>query len=143
MCRRGDSCGRPGEHRRRRLRLPPLHAGPGGRHGVGVRLPLAADGRVVVQGAGLHRPTGAVPRRDTAGTPHAARCCTPLVGLAEIGQFFNSPVFMFYLTVLLSAAPVRSRHSGFSVSNLLSPLRLPPSHPLLSCPLSPHPQTSF
>ena len=32
--------------------------------------------------------------------------------------------------LLLSAAPVRSRHSGFSVSNLLSPLRLPPSHPL-------------
>ena len=34
------------------------------------------------------------------------------------------------ILLLLSAAPVRGRHNGFFVSDLLSPLRLPLPHPL-------------
>ena len=73
------------------------------------------------------------------------------VGLVTVGYDSNGPVihcqdndrlFLFLLLLLrllLSASPVKDRHSGFSICIWSYRLHTPPSLQPLPCPLSPHP----
>ena len=49
------------------------------------------------------------------------------------------PVWLRYILLLLSAFPIRGRHSGFSFSSFSYQLYPPPSLQSQPCPLSPHP----
>ena len=83
-----------------------------------------------VAGVGaLHGPV----RHQEGGRPHTPPQSR---GTTQTLNFLIRQTVFFFV---FSAAPVSGRHSGFRVSNLLSPLRLPPSHPLSSystkCPV--------
>ena len=58
----------------------------------------------------------------------------------ETGQSPKGVIYRFQL--LLSASPIRSRHSGFSISMCSYLLHATLSLQPLPCPLSPHPYTS-